>query len=87
MLNREIAGCVLRETREGLGTWSRAHPHSGSALKKIYIQLNVNDLINTRTDTGLLYILYGSKRGRLKGKGAYCYRKNCLNAEVHATGK
>ena len=37
MLYREIAGCTLRETREGLGTWPRAHPHSGSALKKIYV--------------------------------------------------
>ena len=37
VLYREIAGCTLRETREGLGTWPRAHPHSGSALKKIYV--------------------------------------------------
>ena len=50
MLNREIASCTLRETREGLDTLPRAHPHSGSALKKIHIQLTVNDLINTRSD-------------------------------------
>ena len=58
MFNREIAGCTLRETREGLGTWPRVHPHSGSALKKIHIQLTVNDLINTRTDPGRLLTLW-----------------------------
>ena len=68
MLNREIAGCVLRETRDGLGTWCRAHPHSGSKLKKIYIQLNVNDLINTRTDAGLLLTLW-VQAGAFKREG------------------
>ena len=68
MLNREIAGCILEEIREGLGTWSRAHPHSGSALKKIYIQLNVNDLINTRTDAGLLLTLW-VQAGAFKREG------------------
>ena len=68
MLNREIAGCILRETREGLGTWSRAHPHSGSALKRIYMQLNVNDLINNRTDAGLLSTLW-VQAGAFKREG------------------
>ena len=36
----EIGGCTLRETREGLSTWPRAHPHSGSALKKTYTKFN-----------------------------------------------
>ena len=58
MLNREIAGCTLRETREGLGTWPRANPHTGSALKKTYIQLTVNDLINTHTNLGHLLTLW-----------------------------
>ena len=60
MFNREIAGCTLRETREGLGTWAwpRAHPHSASGLKKIYRQLTVNDLRNTRTDQGRLLTLW-----------------------------
>ena len=68
MLNREIAGCILRETREGLRTWSRAHSHLGSALKKIYIQLNVNDLIYTCTDTGLLLTLW-VQAGAFKREG------------------
>ena len=40
MLNWEIAGCTFTETREGLGTWPRAHLHSGSALKKMYAVVN-----------------------------------------------
>ena len=35
-----------------------AHAHSASALKKIYIQLTVNDLINTRSDPGRLLTLW-----------------------------
>ena len=54
----EVAGCTLRETREKLGAWPRAHPHSGSALEKIYIELTVNDLINTCTDPGHLLTLW-----------------------------
>ena len=47
-----------RNYRKGLGTWPIALAHSASALKKIYIQLTVNDLINTRSDPGRLLTLW-----------------------------
>ena len=47
-----------RNYRKGVGTWPIAHAHSASALKKIYIQLTVNDLINTRSDPGRLLTLW-----------------------------
>ena len=56
MLNREIAGRTLGETREGLGTWPKAHPHSASALnanKRLYFivllkraRVPLNDNVN-----------------------------------------
>ena len=44
-----------RNYRKGLGTWPIAHAHSA---KKIYIQLTVNDVINTRSDPGRLLTLW-----------------------------
>jgi len=32
----EIGGCTLREMREGLGTWPRAHPHGKCAEEDTY---------------------------------------------------
>ena len=55
---------------------SLIYPHSGSALKKIYIQLTVNDLINTHSDSGRPLTLW-VQTGAFNRKEAF-NREKCL---------